>query len=366
MIEYSSYEIEYLVYLISCAIKKQSAQKPKMSINTDLLFSLAKKQQVYNTVLFELEKSSILSDEELAEWKNYCYSELSKIIVVNSEREKICARLDEEGIDYMFLKGLEIREYYPKTIMRQMSDNDILYDSSKRDELAAIMKKNGYYLGSAAGISDDYYKEPYATFEFHRTLFSEDESFHPEFNPWLRAKRMEGTCRYVISREDNYIYTLCHLYKHYSCINGCGIRFLIDLYLLAHSDDVLDWDYINSAFDEFGIYEFSKTALGLANALFDGTQSDSAQQKLFDFMMSAGVYGSAYDKVQEQLDKYSGSKLKYLLHRIFPSKKMMKGNYPTLQKRPYLLPFYYIYRLFEKKHHHSNYLKNELEQLKKK
>lgn len=263
----------------------------------------------------------------------------------------------------MFLKGLEIREYYPKTLMRQMTDNDILYDQSKRDVLLKVMKKNGYYLGTAIGASDDFFKEPYCTFEFHRTLFSENDAFNKDYDPWVNASKKEDTCRYILSREDNYIYTLCHMYKHYIHGSGCGVRFLCDLYLLAHSDDVLDFDFINSKLDEFGVLEFSNTALGLAEALFDARDPDEKQQELLDVMFLGGVFGRGTDKVKKELEKHNGSKFKYILRRIFPPKKMMVGNYKSLEKRPYLLPFYYIYRLFEKMHHNGGILKDELKRL---
>ncbi|MCH5316221.1 MAG: nucleotidyltransferase family protein [Eubacterium sp.] len=363
MLKTKNYEVEFLLTLIKCAIKSLPAPKPEKDINVNALFQLANKQQVYSIVLPVLEQVGILSDDELSKWNSYRLSELKKTIFVNSEREKICSQLDEQGISYMFLKGLEIRGYYPKSSMRQMSDNDILYHEENRDALVAIMKSNGYYLGAAAGISDDFYKKPFATFEFHRTLFSLEEDFHPDFDPWKNAARVENSCRYKLSREDNYIYTLCHLYKHYHCINGCGIRFLCDLYLLTHSDDKLDYDYINGTLESFGIADFNKTALGLAETLFENGECNDAQQALFDFMIEGSVYGIAKNKVQDALDSNGGSKLKYLLHRIFPPVKQMVGNYKILEKRKYLLPFYYIKRLFEKYYHNKDRLKNEIAEL---
>ena len=364
MLKIKNYETEYLLQLIKCAIKSLPAPQPQKDIDVNALFILAKKQQVYSIVLPALEQVGILSDDELSKWNSYRLSELKKTIFVNNEREQICAKLDEQGISYMFLKGLEIRNYYPKSSMRQMSDNDILYHEKDRDALVAIMKNSGYYLGAAAGISDDFYKKPYATFEFHRTLFSLEEDFHPDFDPWKNAKKVENSCRYKLSREDNYIYTLCHLYKHYHCIDGCGIRFLCDLYLLIHSDDKLDYDYINDTLKLFGIADFNKTALGLAQTLFENGECDDAQQALFDFMIDGTVYGIARNKVQDALDNNGGSKIKYLFHRIFPPVKQMKGNYRVLEKRIYLLPFYYIKRLFEKLYHNKNRFKTEIAVLK--
>lgn len=355
-------EINYLLSLLRCALKGGTVEQDA-AVDLQKLFRLAKRQQVYSTVLPVLEESHILSDEQLAEWNNYRFSELKKTLVVNNEREQICKQLDAAGISYMFLKGLVIREYYPKTAMRQMSDNDILYDAAQQDALYGIMKKQGYYVGASGGISDDFYKKPYATFEFHRTLFNPEEPFCPEFNPWEHAVPVEGTCRQQMSKEDNYIYALSHMYKHYYCIDGCGIRFVCDLYLLSHSDDALNWDEIYATLERFGIRKFHDTVLRLAEAVFEDGAADDDAAALLDFLFEGGVFGSSNYDIEAEIAKY-GSKTGFLLHRLFPAANEMKREYRTLNDKPYLLPAYYVYRLFDKYKHNKYLMERDLNALK--
>ena len=115
------------------------------------------------------------------------------------------------------------------------------------------MKAHGFYLAAAGGASDDF-KKPPCTIEFHQTLFTEEKDFNFTLDAWKRAKREDGTHRYIIDKEDNFIYSVCHMYKHY-CFGGCGVRFLCDLYLLTEKDSY-DWDYINSTLEAFGILDF--------------------------------------------------------------------------------------------------------------
>lgn len=150
---------------------------PQKEINHKALFDLANKQQVYNIILPSLQNAGILTAAEESAWNDCRLSELRRTIVVNNERAAICAMLDEAGIKYMFLKGLVIREYYPSSFMRQMSDNDILYDKAMRDKLLKIMKHRGFYLGTASENSDDFYKKPYCSFEMHRDLFLKARNF---------------------------------------------------------------------------------------------------------------------------------------------------------------------------------------------
>lgn len=362
--KYSTLERKYLMSLIRCAIKEEPFTPAPKGLDMNALLELAKSQQVSSLIFYALADNGALDSEQLNHWNNVRMSELQKTIAVNSERDEISQELEAAGVNYMYLKGIVIRNYYPKSQMRQMSDNDILYDGSKRDELVKIMKNRGFYLNAAAGISDDFYKPPFCSFEFHRTLFNPEEDFCPEFNAWERAKLKEGTKHcYQLSPEDNFIYTLSHLYKHYHCVDGCGVRFLCDIYLLKHSDDKLDFDYINSVIEYFGITDFANTAIGLSESVFGDGKSNYDQQDLLDFMLSGGVYGKNKTTIADELKKYNNSKILYLLHRIFPPVKIMKGNYRVLEKHIYLLPIIYIVRLFDKLKHNNKRLKKELKEL---
>ena len=56
--------------------------------------------------------------------------------------------------------------------MRQMSDNDILFDANFCDEIEEYMKSQGYEAVSVGvGNHDVYEKEPALNFEMHRSLY---------------------------------------------------------------------------------------------------------------------------------------------------------------------------------------------------
>ena len=114
-----------------------------------------------------------------------------------------------------------------------MSDYDILYDVSKRNELISIMKNRGFNLTSSSENSDDFFKKPYYTFEWHRELFFEEHDFNPDFSDvWDNAsKDDEKEFEYHMSSNDLYLHTIAHMYKHY-ILGGFGIRFFADVYVL--------------------------------------------------------------------------------------------------------------------------------------
>lgn len=363
MIKTGDREKDYLLYLIRCALKQEDAKAPEEEINTERLLRLAVKQQVYTIVLPSLEKLDILPEEEKETWRAQKLSEIRKNLIINSAREALIAELEEKGIKYIFTKGLVIRDYYPNSLMRQMSDNDILYDESKRDELFKIMEEQGFYLAGTQESSDDFFKAPFISMEMHKRLFTTNGEFTAYLDLWKKAERAQDSeYRYIISPDDNYVYSLAHMYKHYTT-SGCGIRFLCDMYLLHYSDDKLDFDYINSKLEELGIAEFSKGVMSLVDAVFNDNKATEQNRRLLAEVFAGGVFGIG-KSLQESISD-NGGKLSYLWRKLFPSVEFMKRNYEILQNKPYLLLPYYVKHFFLRYKNKGDKAKKELKNVLK-
>jgi len=350
----SKKEVKCLIHLLACAFNNKT---PVIEDGVDfkVLLDLARKHQVYNIIFPLVSKLSEVDEDEKALFRDNSLSELKRMLVVNAERETVFSELEKEKIRYMPLKGLILKAYYPKESMRQMSDNDILYDAENRDAVAKIMKKNGYSAFSTGENSDDYHKAPYSTFEFHRTLFFEEQDFCPKFdNLWENATPDESSpYLYHMNLNDIYIYNVCHMYKHYS-FGGCGIRFLADNYLFLRRDgERLDISYVNSRLEEYGILAFENKTRALAFKLFDEKELTKEDESLLEDFISFGIYGSGKVRLEKELiamkdgGSIENAKRKYIFKRLFPPKSKMIADYRALEKHPYLLPVYYIYRLFK-------------------
>ena len=66
-------------------------------------------------------------------------------MLLDAERHRLEKNLTEHGIWYMPLKGSILKDWYPKFGMREMADNDILFDASKRKEVKAIFSGPGIH-----------------------------------------------------------------------------------------------------------------------------------------------------------------------------------------------------------------------------
>lgn len=60
----------------------------------------------------------------------------------------------------MPLKGSILKDWYPKFGMREMADNDILFDASKRKEVKAIFQGRGYTVKEYDKSNHDAYEKP--------------------------------------------------------------------------------------------------------------------------------------------------------------------------------------------------------------
>lgn len=351
---HSSLESEYLISLLRSAIKQEKPKPAPNQLDWKRLVDISRSQQVYSIIVPVMDMRA-LPAEIASELRLYSQNELLRTIAMQNELEEIEKELEKNQVKYMLLKGCVIRNYYPLQKMRQMSDFDILYDKSKRSAVLSIMKGRKYSFISGSENSDDFTKKPFYTFEFHRDLFFDEHDFYFDFSyVWDNAVQDENKpYEYHMSREDLYLHSVAHMYKHYA-LGGFGIRFFADIYVMLKSfGDKLDWDYVHGMLKKMELLPFEKISREITMAVFDGEALDGEQKDFLNFVMSSGVYGSGQDGIKIYYDEYvkkhgeSGA-FSFFASKIFPDPQFMKRSYPVLESKPFLLPFYYLKRLFEK------------------
>lgn len=348
-------EARYLIHLLSCAINEKQAEYWD-GIDYSRLLKLSFKHQVFSTIYSVLSEVDGVPSEHMQSFRNYYMNYVQQALMLSGERNAIFDELTENKIRYMPLKGSILKGYYPKEIMRQMGDIDVLYDTNYRDTVARIMSDRGYKNFSSGENSDDYKKEPKLVFEFHRTLFFEESNFNPRFdNLWdLATPDDDNEFLYHMDINNLYLHSVCHMYKHYN-FGGCGIRFLADTYLMLKAEnDNLDWQWIDKKLNEYGIKDFERNTKELAFAMFEEKELNEAQSALLDTFLTFGIFGTQDNAVKAQLSSLANGNdidakvlAKYKLHRLFPPKKKMIADYRVLEKHRYLLPAMYAYRLIK-------------------
>ena len=283
-----------------------------------------------------------------------------KAVSFEEERKALCAYLNEQGIDYLPLKGIIIKDYYPDQFSREFADNDILFDEKKDKLVKEFFVKRDYEVEAFRKSNHDVFqKKPFFNFEMHRALFGETGDnglIIKYFNSYLNKSAIKENKEHYLSDEDFYIYFTAHSYKHYHG-SGCGIRTLIDYYLYVKKSN-LDFDYINKELDKLNLVDFSNQIRAISQKVFDDEPLSEEEEQVLLYIASSGTYGTLEHSVAKGV-KAKG-KFGYFMSRIFPPYCFYKYAYPWAYYCPILIPFAWLARFFRVLFKNPKKAKNEL------
>lgn len=348
-----------MLYLSLCALnnKKPDAKRVE-EMDLDILYKSCKAHNITALVCYALEM--VITPP--ANWLEEKGKAIRKNLLFDIERQKITSFMDKNDIKNLPLKGILLKEYYPKAGMRQMSDNDIYFDKAFREQLKEFMLSIGYELVSYDNYHDVYEKQPIYNFEMHHSLF-EKSSKNPLYKYYSdidkRLIKDDTSNSYHFRDEDFYIYIIAHEYKHYSTY-GTGIRSLLDCYILLNRfENKLDWNYIKLETDKLSLTKFEESQRLLCKKLFnylDTVDFTIEEVKMLNYFVSGGVYGNLKTSVVNQLTGEIGEsdrkitfsmKAKYIFQRLFPPMEFYKLYHPFFYRHKYLLPICFFYRIFK-------------------
>lgn len=354
---------EHLLYLMACALQGVSAREEVLA-DADLkqLLIMARKHSVASMVCMALEKTAIFANADEAtkkQWIDAKNKAIRKNMLLDAERKTILHELETQGIWYMPLKGSILKDWYPKPGMREMADNDILFDPSGREQVREIFQNRGYKTVSfRKGNHDVYEKEPIYNFEMHVSLFdgTYKELTEQYENVKERLLPVDGTAyQFAFTPEDFYVFVLAHAHKHYSH-SGTGIRTLADIYVMdRHLGGIMDRDEVEQKLTQLGIAEYEQHSRVLAEKLFSAvrplaeTELTENEKEMLLYYCDATTYGTVDNRVNNRLHELQENseniklwtKVKYCCVRLFPGREFCKFAYPFVYKHPWTLPFFW-------------------------
>ena len=377
---------EQLLYLMACALQGVSAQEEVLA-DADLkqLLLMARKHSVASMVCMALEKTAVFANVDEAakkQWLEVKNKAVRKNMLLDAERKAILHELEIQGIWYMPLKGSILKDWYPKPGMREMADNDILFDPAGRKQVREIFQNRGYKTVSFGKLNhDEYEKPPIYNFEMHVSLF---HGMYKELtaqyeNVKERLLPVDGTAyQFAFTPEDFYVFALAHAHKHYSH-SGTGVRTLADIYVMdRHLGDIMDRDEVEQKLTQLGIAEYEQHSRVLAEKLFSAvrplaeTELTEDEKEMLLYYCDATTYGTVGNSVNNRLHELQENseditlwtKLKYCGVRLFPGREFCKLHYPFVYRHPWTMPFFWVWRIVDKGITHRRKVKQELKALK--
>ena len=275
--------------------------------------------------------------------------------MVRSERqmraaEKIYRAFEENGIDYMPLKGANIKKLYPQPELRLMGDADILIRLEQYERIRQVMEGLGYKEGDES-YHELNWKSGELHVELHKSLFSPvRKSFYQYFGSgWDKAVKQDG-CRYGLSDEDTFVYIFTHMAKHYHG-SGVGGRHIVDLcvYLRTHPD--MNEEKIERALEQLYLLDFYKNIRKLLRVWFEDVPADEKTEFISQYILSGGSWGDEETRFLTKQIRNSGGAsqtknvgIQLFWRAVFPPLEAMRYEYPILFKHGWLYPLLWPHR----------------------
>lgn len=362
-------EKEQLITLLAVALGSPR-QDTRIRTVSDCL-PLAHEHGVANLLYYALpylSESQQPNEQERKNLKELAYAAAAREALQQRELDAILGRFEAEHITVLPLKGCVIKQLYPKPDMRYMSDTDLLFDAAQASKVKEIIEELGYITQKYDQGETDFYISPTRmNYELHRSL--RDEGFNESSRRFLDAlfsyaKPQHGK-EYVLElpEEEHYAYLLCHFVKH--LINGgIGVRQVMDIYFCK-----CQWSFdekkLRTLLKELELTEFAATLERLAECWFGSGTDDAVTEELGAYILGSGRFGTDAQRVTDRMLREQGNsnRMVYILRRVFLPYQTMAGYFPSLKKAPFLLPFYWVFRLFRGIFCRKDKLSNEMNTL---
>lgn len=265
------------------------------------------------------------------------------------ELENICKTLEEAGIDFVPLKGSELRSLYPEPWMRTSSDIDVLVHAEQLSAAQAALCEQLDYKNEHGSDHDVSLMTPSGVHvELHFDLMEDDrlsEAAATILNEvWSHATPAEGNKhRHELSDAMFYYYHIAHMAKHFYG-GGCGVRSFADLWLLIHRKEY-DAAAREALIARGNLTAFERTAVCVADAWFSGTELSETARDVAAYILRGGTFGVAENRTAVHRSR-GESKFRYVTRSIFMPYEQLCAYYPSLKGRKWLTFFYQIRRIF--------------------
>lgn len=299
-------------------------------------------------------------DERVHSELKSAYMELIfKQKIMNQEGKRMLAILMEEGISFAALKGITMLDVYERPLSRIMGDIDILTTEDTLPRIDDIFTREGYKNAGRSNKDVVYINKDDVKFECHYKLFVDRGSMDRNwfYDQCLERLRWhDGLGCNVLDHNDSFTYICSHAAKHL-IYSGCGIRPLMDIkkYYERYHEEIC-MEEVEKNLHKLGYHKIVIYLLEACNRYLNSgfNHGFHIQQELFDAMIYkiqvSGAFGQVrearFQKIYRDKDlTHEQSSFKSKMKVVFPGYDKMKDLYPMIEKRSYLLPVLWIYRI---------------------
>lgn len=370
-----------MLHLFSCGASGKNPETRQYNINE--ILRLSGEQGVFTFVFLSLQKlfnenKLSISNADFAYLQSQYTKAVFSSIRKNAAVNQTLKHLEENGISCCMLKGQILSGLYAVPEARISGDTDLLMPSADMEEkVCDVLKQIGFEIIPRPKTSHHAMckRQDTGLIEFHLSLY--DELFEDiwfknkgeKHSEYVKITTTEGYTYKTLGYTDNAIFITLHAIKHFFS-EGVGIRQIMDMLLFnIKYKDKIDFDKYKKLMEKL---KFTKLIdhinfIGKEYLDLDTEHSDNINKENIDAILTdietGGLFGkedkSRYEfymastkvrsnKTDDEYDKYleEWKENLTLKSKLFPSVSIMKRRYKLLNKYKYLLPFFWIKRLF--------------------
>ena len=244
-----------------------------------------------------------IDKELLNKWKKGTFQ--SGVFQLNhiKQVESVLNLFNENNVPVIVLKGLVIRDLYPRPELRTMCDADILVHKDDLDRVRELLISIGYTETESSDVHLNFFRGA-THIEVHWIITKEhyfNEIPKLEEEIWENAVEVNvGNSKALsMGNEDLAMHLCLHMAAHL-IDRGFGIRQVCDLVLFVEQrGNDTNWEVFLEKVRLCGIETFSKTIFALSNELFNMEIPTELQceidknviNALADDIFSSGVHG---------------------------------------------------------------------------
>ncbi len=343
-------EGNFLIALITSQLKKEKLnfeiikEIEKGDINK--LYRLSCMHSVTNLVYDALKENGVnIKKELLLKFKNEKLRLNLKSQRLNFDTIEVFNALEEEGVYFIALKGIVLKDYYPREDMRFSTDVDILIKKQDEKRVKEILTEKCKLEFYKSYQDEKTYVTPSGEFlETHVDITDGEKTWAKIFNDIFKRSFNKQGKKYQLEMSKEYlaVYNITHLAKHFKQ-GGCGLRPILDAYIIKEKIGY-DEEIVLSLLAKIGLDKFYIGIMKLVDCFFNGKEYSKELQIIEQFVLAGGNYGSLENKVL--LDSASENKTANFFRKAFPSVSYLKGKYQVLERCIILYPFCLIHRWF--------------------
>ena len=308
---------------------------------------LADTHDLAHLVYVALEQSGTLPPAATPEEQAFLDEAAEQVISVqyryaklDAEMEHISTVFEREGIDYMPLKGAVLRVMYPEPWMRTSCDIDILVREPDLDRAVTALVAEGFETDGVRNHHDVLLKCDGVNLELHHNLLER----MPQSDAVLCTVWDHTVNRghYFVDTPAFFVYHhFAHMAHHVLC-GGCGVRTVMDLWLLVHNSQCSASEVLDLC-RKGGLDVFAEQVCTLAEVWFGDGEPIDGTEELARFILRGGVFGSETQRYASSAARHG--KRGMAKRVIFMPYEDLKHVYPQLDGKPHLTPYYQCCRI---------------------